>query len=771
MANVTDYTALLTGSYWNGIEVTGKPVFVTYSFDSTAPASDAANLSASAYATFTPFTAAQQTEAQQALQEWSSNSGIIFLQVAPGKGDINFAAYDFSSDPNAQFAGGMGFYPWGNWDYATYPYFATDLPGSGNILMNTAFETSGQFAYVTLLHEIGHALGLKHPDQAWTDTATSPATVHNVWDPSAPPPVSVMNEGTTTLTHLASLDIQAIQAIYGTPGQQGSMDSSWSWNAATYTLTQHVTDAASIEVRGVSTNNIIYAGNGTDSIYAVGAGTNTVYAGGGTDTLVGGLGTNYLYAGSGADTFIGTFGVTYVSYTPAAAGVTVNLASPWLNAGAAADDSFVDIHRLYGSRFADTLTADNAGDMLYGQAGNDTLIGGSGNDTLNGGGGVDAMAGGAGNDTYYVDNAGDTVTENAGEGTDTVYASVNYTLATGSAVEYLRANAGATGLALTGNDLANTIVGGAGNDTLTGGGGNDVLNGGSGADAMAGGTGNDTYYVDNAGDTVTENAGEGTDTVYASVNYTLATGSSVEYLRANAGSTGLALTGNDLANTIVGGAGNDTLTGGGGNDVLNGWLGADAMAGGTGNDTYYVDNAGDTVTENAGEGTDTVYASVNYSLSAGTSIEFLRANAGASGLSLTGNELANTIVGGTGNDTLTGGGGADVLTGGGGADTFLYASLLDSTVAASGRDTITDFSSAAGDKIDLHLLDAMSNIAGDQAFTFIGTNAFSGAAGELRYAASGSNTVISGDVNGDAKADFSILLSGSHSLSGSDFIL
>src|SRR6185295_10113958 len=97
MTNVTDYTALLTGSYWNGIEVTGKPTFVTYSFDAVAPASDQANLSASAYATFAAFTAAQQTETQQALQEWSNNSGIIFLQVAPGQGDVNFAAYDFSS--------------------------------------------------------------------------------------------------------------------------------------------------------------------------------------------------------------------------------------------------------------------------------------------------------------------------------------------------------------------------------------------------------------------------------------------------------------------------------------------------------------------------------------------------------------------------------------------------------------------------------------------------------------------------------------------------
>src|SRR6516165_12199530 len=132
MADVSDYTALLTGDYWGGIEITDHPVFVTYSFDTTAPASDASHLAASAYATFTPFTAAQQAEAQQALANWGTNSGIVFLQAAPGQGDINFAAYDFSSDPNFSGAGGVGYYPFGNWDYATFPYFAADNPGSGN---------------------------------------------------------------------------------------------------------------------------------------------------------------------------------------------------------------------------------------------------------------------------------------------------------------------------------------------------------------------------------------------------------------------------------------------------------------------------------------------------------------------------------------------------------------------------------------------------------------------------------------------------------------
>ena len=311
-----------------------------------------------------------------------------------------------------------------------------------------------------------------------------------------------------------------------------------------------------------------------------------------------------------------------------------------------------------------------------------------------------------------------------------------------------------------------TLVGGAGNDTLVGGEGNDVLNGGAGVDSMAGGTGNDAYFVDNAGDVV--NDAGGTDTVYASVSYALGANTAVEALRANT-ATGVKLTGNTFSHTLVGNAGNDTLIGGDGNDTLNGGAGADTMAGGTGNDTYFADNAGDVMNENVGEGTDTVRTTLS-SYTLGINLENLTF-IGAGSFTGTGNTLSNVITGGAGNDTLTGGVGADVLRGGAGANMFVFKTLADSTVSAPGRDTITDFVSVAGDKIDLHLLDANASVAGDQAFNFVGTSAFSGVAGELHYAPLGANTLVSGDVNGDKVGDFSILLSGSHALSVSDFIV
>jgi Ca2+-binding RTX toxin-like protein len=220
--------------------------------------------------------------------------------------------------------------------------------------------------------------------------------------------------------------------------------------------------------------------------------------------------------------------------------------------------------------------------MLFGLRGDDALYGGAGNDGLNGGLGADLMYGGTGNDSYTVDNAGDEVTENSGEGTDTVGTTLSsYTL--GADVEKL-IFIGSGSFAGTGNSFSNVITGGSGNDTLRG---------GTGADTLIGLAGNDSYYVDNLGDVVSEASGAGSDTVNTALaSYTL--GANIEKLTfTGAGSfTGI---GNTLANTITGGAGadtlnggqgNDTLIGGGGNDTLDGALGNDLLTGGGGNDSF-----------------------------------------------------------------------------------------------------------------------------------------------------------------------------------------
>ncbi len=232
---------------------------------------------------------------------------------------------------------------------------------------------------------------------------------------------------------------------------------------------------------------------------------------------------------------------------------------------------------------------------------------------------------------------------------------------------------------------------------------------------------------------------------------------------------GLSLTGNNLANSINGAEGDDILSGGGGGDRLDGGTGADSLYGGEGSDRFIVDDSDDLVFETTGQGVDTVYARVSYALAAGQSVETLRAYAGDTGLTLTGNELANSLIGLGGDDILIGGGGRDQMTGGLGADRFVVSGPGDTGLTASTADRILDFVIGT-DLIDLSGIDAVAGGA-DSAFSFIGTDEFSGQAGELRMSIEGGFTRIKADVDGDGTADFMILLQGIHNLSSSDFVL
>ena len=273
--------------------------------------------------------------------------------------------------------------------------------------------------------------------------------------------------------------------------------------------------------------------------------------------------------------------------------------------------------------------------------------------------------------------------------------------------------------------------------------------------------------------------------------------------------------------------GNSRVDGGDGNDTITGGTqGSHELVGGKGDDNYIIRSASDTVIEKAGEGNDTVTAYIDYTLTA--NVETLRLI--GDGLTGTGNELDNRIVGsagndrlyglagddmiqggegddmiwgGIGNDTLRGdagndtlwggdgndmlsggdgddilygddgndilegGAGSDTLTGGAGNDIFRFR---PGDVGGSAIDTITDFTKGQ-DKIDLSPLDAKSATAANEAFSFIGTQGFHKVAGELRYEIAGGQTKIYGDVNGDGVADFTIVLTKAIALSASDFSL
>jgi Ca2+-binding RTX toxin-like protein len=217
-----------------------------------------------------------------------------------------------------------------------------------------------------------------------------------------------------------------------------------------------------------------------------------------------------------------------------------------------------------------------------------------------------------------------------------------------------------------------------------------------------------------------------------------------------------------------GGAGNDTLNGGAGNDTLVGGLGADILDGGTGTNLadYSASTAGVSVNLQNGKGTGG--AAQGDTLS---NIQNLVGSAFAD--NLVGSSSANALNGAGGNDTLNGGGGADVLTGGAGADTFLFKTVGEIGLGAT-TDAITDFqaggigAATAIDHIDLSLIDANTKSTKDDAFTFIGSAAFTGKAGELRSDGAGH---LLGDVNGDGIADFSLALTITGTLDGTDLIL
>ena len=247
--------------------------------------------------------------------------------------------------------------------------------------------------------------------------------------------------------------------------------------------------------------------------------------------------------------------------------------------GGSGSDTLNAIENLSGSTYDDSLTGNGnanrisgaqGNDFLDGGADNDTLDGGAGNDRLWGGTGADSLVGGDGSDSYYVDLAGDSVTESnanpSSGGIDLVYSSLAaYTL--GANVENGRILA-AGAANLSGNGLDNLLYAGAGANVLNGAGGNDTLS-----------------YLYGASSGVS---------VSLAVLVAQATGGSdsdtlagIEHL---IGSTRAdTLTGDGLANCLEGGNGNDTLTGGAGNDTLLGGLGNDSLTGGVGADVFRFD--------------------------------------------------------------------------------------------------------------------------------------------------------------------------------------
>lgn len=520
-AVVRDYTALLAyfeyeQARFNAMMPTvGAQVFVTYSFNETAELPD---ISTDPYdsTAYWAFDAAQRENTRLAMAELSRVSGVTFVETTGTEAMLQV----FGADAT-EFAG-----------YASYPWVTGYGTGQGRMVINQPGDfRPGSTAFQVILHELGHAVGLKHPFSGDLTLAsdldnTSQTLMSYTW---SGPGRSVFSP----------LDVQALEHIYGAARD----NTGWTWemDGAVFRLTAASTADVLI---GVRTANVINGKGGADQIFGNGLG-DTLSGGAGNDTIVGGRGENRLLGGAGRDLISG---------------------------GDAVD-------RMLGGDGNDSLTGDSGGDRIWGDAGGDRIwgdldgegwgtdqiYGGDGNDTIYGGGDSDRVWGDAGDDRIWGDFAAD------GWGEDTIYG--------GAGNDWIHGGTGNN--VLHGGDGDDTILGGDfGNMLITGGNGNDVLYGQvagagfGGFDTIDGGAGDDRIYGEAGSDSLTGAGGK--DSIFGGLGWdTLDGGASEDRLY-----------GGGDGDILYGGLANDTLDGGSGSDDLFGGAGRDRLTGGEGSDFF-----------------------------------------------------------------------------------------------------------------------------------------------------------------------------------------
>ena len=582
-------------------------------------------------------------------------------------------------------------------------------------------------------------------------------------------------------------------------------------------------------ITGTSGNDIIRGEAGNDTLY--GSDGNDILDGGdGNDTLFGGNGDDILLIGEqmGSDAFDG--GAGYDEIRGSMRNASIYLAAMTgvekISSGGFANVQIGLLNLLAVANWDFTNVELSGITLISGGVQADTIIGSAGNDVIFGNPGPDTLKGGLGDDTFVYGIAEPILrfdTVDGGAGWDKLLANANgatIEVASMTSIEEI-STGGFNNVSLVSSTLADTIdlrsivITGTlslinlngGNDTFYGTAGADVVDGGTGVDFIDTGDGNDIIHV---------NTNPGLDVIHGGNGYDkLVSDESNVWITFNTFDGIEEIQGVNIANTKIVGTANDDvidmrdivlsriqwITGDGGNDTIYGSQGADNLMGAAGDDVIHGAGGNDQISFYQGAGTDVVDGGDGYDtlvgasdytiigISAMTSIEAITVNSdnGSShiGMAFTDNDdsfdftaiavsginfidlkAGNDIfVGSSGDDRIIGGMGRDQMTGGGGADIF------DFNAAAEGDlDTIIDFASGV-DRIDLSTIDARTNVNDDQGFTFIGTSAFTGVSGQLRYAVSGGISTVQGDVNGDGLADFHIQVSGVSSLASTDFFL
>ncbi|KNG92920.1 calcium-binding protein [Pseudaestuariivita atlantica] len=514
------------------------------------------------------------------------------------------------------------------------------------------------------------------------------------------------------------------------------------------------------------------------------------------DVLEGTDGRNSFSGEGGNDLIDGRGDFDFVWYGRSPGGIDVDLASGAVT-GAEGNDTLMSIEGLGATNYDDTIRGSDADEYFTLDQDGDIytpnyLVGG--NDYLDGRGGIDMVDYNNATNPVTVDLGQQTATDGLGN-TDTLIS-----------IEIVR---GSTfGDMLTGSGGAEELRGGSGNDTLEALAGNDTLSDGPGDDVSNGGAGDDVFILGLEGGMDMLDGGDGIDTLILPLEgITGAVPSFVDLIAGEVGAIGfpngrdtvmnienvtiegdvdVAFTGDGMNNLLTGSGGDDTLIGGDGDDTLLPGAGVDEVDGGAGIDMVSYVGATRSVR------VDLQNPALNYNDAAGdtfTDVEVFRTGAGidqlrgdASGNVFYTGEVSDRLYGRAGDDTLFGetgadafygGLGADVMTGGddaGRRDRFIYFNAAETGVGAGNRDVITDFVPGE-DRIELSRIDADLTQGFKQRFDFIGDAAFSGTGGELRFEQQGGITLVQADRDGDGVADMEIELTGTLTLTATDFLI
>ncbi|MCC6920194.1 MAG: pre-peptidase C-terminal domain-containing protein [Alphaproteobacteria bacterium] len=750
-----DIDAVLIGARWT---VTN----LTYSFPTSAgqyvsyPAG-ADNEAAG----FQAFNAAQQAAARYALDLISSYTNLTFTPIAETASQhatIRFAQSTAAGAvPTAQ------------------AYFPSSEAKAGDVWFGTSGEpfyatpAVGNWGMATLMHELGHAMGLKHGHSNYTTEAIShidppagggqrfgsveltgerdgqawslmtyrsdPTNAGEQPSDSGDGEADEFNQPQTYMQQ----DIAALQYLYGANFNSNAGDTVYTWDPATG---RHYVDG--VLKAAPSSNKIfmtLWDGNGVDT-YDLSNYTTAL---------------NIDLAPGAFSTFSTAQLVNHQAKTFGTAIAPGNVANALLYRG----DLRSLIENANGGSGNDRIVGNQAANMLSGNGGADELIGGAGNDRLIGGDGADTFYGDArpGSASGVNSNGDGQVVKNAGAGnvipayaipldghfaltanadildsTTAPHVSVvgvgdnNYdwyrvTVAAGTTLRFdIDGTTNGLDPLLELYDQNGTKVAWSNDSLVTAGGGGST----EVYDSLL------TYTVPAAGTYYLGIAFFGGMQFGAPTSFPMFSG---QAYRINVSAYGAPELGS-------GAAGNDTLDGGAGNDT---------MTGGAGNDTY-VYAAGDVIVEAANAGTDTIQSAATLSLAGFANIENLTLT-GSGGLGGTGNALNNLITGNTGANGLNGGGGADTLRGGDGNDTLTGGGDADSLAGGSGNDTYVNVTGdtiveTAGGGVDTVQSDAtVSALAAEVERLFLtGTAAINGTGNELANTINGNtaNNVLAG---------------------------